>query len=46
MLLYMNFTRDLTMHETWNGSEANRGKYLGLIESGTTYQGRPTDLTI
>ena len=41
-IVYELHTRDLTMHETWNGSEANRGKYLGLIESGTTYQGRPT----
>ena len=29
--------RDLTMDSTWTGSEENRGKYLGLIEEGTTY---------
>lgn len=28
---------DLTADETWNGTEANRKKYLGLIEEGTTY---------
>ncbi|MDR1697461.1 MAG: hypothetical protein LBR37_00890 [Erysipelotrichaceae bacterium] len=29
--------RDLTMDDTWTGTEANRGKYLGFIEKGTTY---------
>ncbi len=28
---------DITSDETWNGSEANRKKYLGLSEAGTTY---------
>lgn len=28
---------DLTADDTWNGTEANRKKYLGLIEKGTTY---------
>ena len=28
---------DVTSSTTWTGSEANRRKYLGLIEEGTTY---------
>ncbi len=28
---------DLTSDETWTGTEANRKKFLGLAESGTTY---------
>ena len=35
-------TRDFTADETWNGSEANRGKFLGLIEEGTSYEGKAT----
>ena len=41
-IVYEMHVRDLTMHETWNGSEANRGKFLGLCEEGTTYNGKPT----
>ena len=37
LIIYELHVRDLTMSSTWNGSEANRGKYLGLVESGTTY---------
>ncbi|MDY0214416.1 MAG: type I pullulanase [Bacilli bacterium] len=29
---------DLTADDTWNGTEANRKKFLGLIEEGTMYQ--------
>ena len=28
---------DVTSSDTWSGTEANRNKFLGLIESGTTY---------
>ena len=28
---------DVTSHESWNGQEENRRKYLGLVEEGTTY---------
>ena len=28
---------DITSSPTWTGSEANRRKYLGVVESGTTY---------
>jgi len=34
--------RDLTINSTWNGTEANRGKYLGMVEEGTSYNGIPT----
>ncbi len=37
-IVYELHTRDLTMDETWNGNEENRGKFLGLIEEGTTYE--------
>ena len=36
-IVYELHTRDLTSDSTWNGTEANRGKFLGLIEEGTTY---------
>ena len=38
-IVYELHTRDLTSHETWQGknNSENRGKYLGLIEEGTTY---------
>lgn len=34
--------RDYTTHESWNGTDAYRGKFLGLVESGTTYGGYTT----
>jgi len=43
--IYELHIRDLTMDDTWNGSEANRGKYLGMIESGTTYTSGSTTVT-
>ena len=38
-IVYELHTRDLTSHETWQGknNSINRGKFLGLIEEGTTY---------
>ncbi len=41
-IIYELHVRDLTTSETWNGTEAYRGKFLGLIESGTTYAGLST----
>ncbi|HPG44026.1 MAG TPA: alpha-amylase family glycosyl hydrolase, partial [Acholeplasmataceae bacterium] len=41
-IIYELHVRDLTTHSSWNGTEANRGKYLGLIEKGTSYQGVST----
>ena len=38
-IIYEFHVRDLTTHESWNGTESNRGKFLGLIEEGTTYTG-------
>ncbi|MCK4551669.1 MAG: type I pullulanase, partial [Tenericutes bacterium] len=37
-IIYELHVRDLTTDSTWDGSDENRGKYLGLIESGTTYE--------
>jgi pullulanase len=36
-MIYELHVRDLTMDSTWTGNEDHRGKYLGLIEEGTTY---------
>ena len=41
-IIYELQIRDLTSHESWNGSEENRARYLGLIESGTSYNGVST----
>lgn len=41
-IVYEMHVKDLTMHETWNGSDENRGKFLGLCEEGTTYNGKKT----
>lgn len=41
-IIYELHVRDLTSHSSWNGTEANRGKFLGLTESGTTYEGYKT----
>jgi len=41
-IIYELHVRDLTSHETWTGTEAYRGKFLGLTEAGTTYQGVST----
>jgi len=41
-IIYELHVRDLTTHSSWNGSEINRGKFLGLVESGTSYEGFKT----
>lgn len=41
-IIYELQIRDLTSHESWTGSEENRARYLGLIESGTSYNGVTT----
>ena len=41
-VVYELHVRDLTIDDTWNGTEEIRGKFLGLIESGTTFNGMPT----
>ena len=37
LTVYELHVADLTSSETWTGTETNRKKFLGLIESGTTY---------
>ena len=41
-IVYEVHIRDLTINETWEGTEENRGKYLGMVEQGTTYEDYPT----
>lgn len=41
-IIYELHVRDLTIHNSWNGSEVNRGRYLGLVEKGTRYNGVTT----
>ncbi len=36
-IVYELHVRDLTTHESWNGTESYRGKFMGLTEKGTTY---------
>ena len=45
LVVYEIHVRDLTMDDTWNGSEVNRGKFLGMSESGTTYSVAGTTVT-
>jgi len=37
LTVYEIHVQDLTTDDTWTGTEENRGKFLGLIEEGTTY---------
>jgi pullulanase len=41
-IIYELHVRDLTTHPSWNGSEENRSKFLGLTEKGTSYEGVST----
>ena len=43
-IIYEIHIRDYTTHPTWNGTEAYRGKFLGLAETGTSYNGVTTGL--
>ncbi len=43
-IIYELHVRDFTSHESWNGPDELRGKFLGLTERGTTYQGVKTGL--
>ncbi len=45
LVVYEMHVADLTTDENWNGSEDKRGKYLGLIEEGTTYTSGETTVT-
>ena len=37
LVVWETHVADVTSSSTWTGTEANRKKFLGLIESGTTY---------
>lgn len=41
-IIYELHVRDLTSHSSWNGPKEHAGKFLGLIDEGTTYQGITT----
>ena len=41
-IIYELHVRDLTSHNSWNGPEEYRGKFLGLTVEGTTYEGVTT----
>lgn len=41
-IVYELQVRDLTSHSSWNGSEENRARFLGLVEPGTSYNGVST----
>ena len=36
-IVYEVHVQDFTSSSTWNGTEANRGKFPGMVENGTTY---------
>lgn len=36
-IIYEMHVRDFTIAPSWTGTEANRGKFLGVAEAGTTY---------
>lgn len=36
-IVYEVHVQDFTSSSTWNGSESNRGKFPGMVESGTSY---------
>ena len=42
LTVYELHVADVTSDSTWTGTEANRGKYKGLVEKGTTYEGVKT----
>ena len=42
LVVWETHVADVTSSSTWNGTEANRKKFLGMIETGTTYQGVKT----
>ncbi|MCH5152823.1 MAG: type I pullulanase [Clostridiales bacterium] len=42
LVVWETHVADVTSSETWKGTEANRKKFLGMIEQGTTYEGVKT----
>lgn len=45
LVVWETHVADVTSHDTWTGSAANKRKYLGLIEEGTTYKSGPYTVT-
>jgi pullulanase len=41
-VIYEIHVRDYTTHSSWNGTEEYRGKFLGLVEKGTSFSGVTT----
>lgn len=41
-VIYELHVRDVTASADWNGTEANRHKFLGVVEGGTSLDGEPT----
>ena len=41
-VIYQLHVRDFTAGEHWNGDPAHRGRYLGVVQPGTSWDGRPT----
>ena len=44
-IVYELHVRDLTSHSSWTGTNAYRGKFMGLSETGTRYTTRGTTVT-
>ncbi len=44
-IIYETHVRDLTIDPSWGGSEENAGKYLGVIEKGTSYSANGRSVT-
>ena len=42
LVVWETHVADVTSSETWTGNDAYRKKFLGMIQSGTTYQGVKT----
>lgn len=45
-LVYELHVRDLTVHDSWNGNDDYRGKFMGFTETGTTYTEKDTNVTV
>ncbi len=41
-IIYELHVRDMTCAPSWNGTEANRNRFLGVVEHGTSYDGVET----
>ncbi len=44
-IVYEVHVGDFTSDSTWNGSSENKGKFTGMVESGTTYTSGSTTVT-